>query len=85
LLIFPRLGSQECRVYLEQVCRGIEDLNVVHSGNLPFARLTVTFGLCSLMGDTAGDLERALKEADLALYEGKRAGKNRVQLSVSCP
>ncbi len=88
LLVFPRLGLDQSQACLQQVCRGIEELNVVHVGNQPFARLTVTFGLCALNGDTPGDFERALKEADLALYEGKRSGKNRVQLFTSkaaCP
>ena len=40
--------------------------------------VTVTLGLAQLSGSSDDDLEEALKRADEALYEGKKAGRNRV-------
>jgi len=80
LLVFPGLKAPEASEVLEKLRQEIEDLDVTHVGNQPFGKLTVTFGLCPLDGQTLGDLERVSKQADEALYEGKRAGKNRVKL-----
>lgn len=80
LLLFPRWELPAASERLEFLRREIEELGVVHVGNQPYARLTVTFGLRALEGTAPGDLERALKEADHALYEGKRGGRNRLHL-----
>ncbi|MBX3166585.1 MAG: diguanylate cyclase [Candidatus Eremiobacteraeota bacterium] len=82
LLIFPGLDADSAFGELEKLRREIEALDVVHVGNKPFGKLTVTFGLCPLDGVTLGDLERAGKQADDALYEGKRSGRNRVRMYV---
>ena len=80
LLIFPGLETEAAHNVLEHLRHEIEALNVVHVGNKPFGKLTVTFGLCPLDGSTLGDLERVGKQADDALYEGKRTGRNRVKV-----
>lgn len=80
LLVFPGLEIPEASEVLEKLRQEIEDLDVTHVGNQPFGKLTVTFGLCALDGKTLGDLERVSKQADEALYEGKRAGKNRLKI-----
>jgi diguanylate cyclase (GGDEF)-like protein len=78
LLVFANQEVEAAAAVLEQLRAEIEALQVVHVGNPPYGRLTVTFGLAPLQGDTPGHLEKALKEADLALYEGKKSGRNRV-------
>lgn len=84
LLVFPGTETDSAHAVLENLRQEIENLEVVHVGNKPFGKLTVTFGLCPLDGTTLGDLERVGKQADDALYEGKRTGRNRVKLySVS--
>lgn len=80
LLIFPGLEKDVAYAELEKLRREIEALDVVHVGNKPFGKLTVTFGLCPLDGTTLGDLERVGKQADDALYEGKRSGRNQVRI-----
>lgn len=80
LLVFPGLEIPQATEVLEKLRQEIEDLDVTHVGNQPFGKLTVTFGVCALDGKTLGDLERVSKQADEALYEGKRSGKNRVKI-----
>lgn len=77
LLLFPNRTAPQAHAELETLREHIYSLGVVHVGNKPYGQLSVTFGLAPLPGGTPGDLERALKEADHALYEGKRAGRNR--------
>ncbi len=83
LLIFPGLEADQAFAELEKLRREIEALDVVHVGNKPFGKLTVTFGVCPLDGCTLGDLERVGKQADEALYDGKRTGRNRVKIYQS--
>jgi diguanylate cyclase (GGDEF)-like protein len=80
LLIFPGLTAEQAAEQLDALRREIEALQVVHVGNKPYGKLTVTFGLCPLDGTTLGDLERVGKQADEALYEGKRGGRNQVRV-----
>ena len=78
LLVFPEQTQTAAAELLERLRAQIEGLGLIHVGNKPYGKLTVTFGLSSLQGSTPGDFERTLKEADEALYEGKHAGRNRL-------
>lgn len=87
LLTFPQRTAEAALPELDAIRADIEALGITHVGNQPYNKLTVTFGIAPVQAATYGDLERALKDADVALYEGKRDGRNRVQrfatLSVS--
>jgi diguanylate cyclase (GGDEF)-like protein len=78
LLTFTDMLEASVVQCLEQLRTELHDLNVTHLGNPPHGRVTLTLGYHPLEEDTAGDLERAIKMADAALYEGKRSGKNQV-------
>ncbi len=45
-------------------------------------RLTASFGVAQFIADDKG-VERTLERADKALYEAKKAGRNRVQAADS--
>ncbi len=85
-----RIGGEEFAVILRQAgvdsgvqlaeeLRGaIERLGIVHSKSQVGGIVTGSFGVCSMVpadGTTRSDL---LQRADEALYEAKRAGRNRV-------
>jgi len=77
LLVFPQ-DQEAAHEVLQRLRSEVEALQVVHVGNPPYGRLTLTFGLAPLQGHTPGDLELCLKQADEALYQGKHGGRNRV-------
>jgi diguanylate cyclase (GGDEF)-like protein len=71
LIVLPGVGLPEGRAIAERVRLGLED---ARPGGLP---VTMSLGVASAMG---GDIafERLFRAADGALYEAKRAGRNRV-------
>ncbi len=85
-----RLGGEEFCILLEgtladaadaaeELRRGVRELRFVSAGQL--LRPSCSFGVAdSELGD---DIDRLLHRADLALYEAKRAGRDRVVLARS--
>jgi diguanylate cyclase (GGDEF)-like protein len=87
--IFARIGGEEFATLLPQSASEAVWLaervrTAVEIASYPVeqqtTRLTVSVGIASLSEDTT-DLAALLKEADVALYRAKQAGRNRVELS----
>jgi diguanylate cyclase (GGDEF)-like protein len=82
LAILPGKGTAEATALAERVRATIEAAALPHNGleNRPDAIVTASLGAASLpvAGTTPGQL---LAEADAALYDAKRKGRNQVQPS----
>jgi diguanylate cyclase (GGDEF)-like protein len=63
----------------ELIRRGIAALRLEYGGR-PLDAVTSSFGV-AVYPQHAGDAEALLRAADEALYEAKRAGRNRVVVS----
>lgn len=84
-----RIGGEEFAVILrqagvesglqlaEELRRAIERLGIVHSKSNS-GYVTGSFGVCSMVPADATTRTELLQRADEALYEAKRAGRNRV-------
>lgn len=75
IISMPDTSLDEARMVAERLRRNIE-ADVIHSRHAHF-RLTVSIGLAQ-MTDHQESLDDLIDRADRALYEAKRAGKNRV-------
>jgi len=85
--IMGRYGGEEFAVVLPETCSP----DIIHVAerlresiaSRPFhtekghVRITISIGLTCLMGERQITVERLLDEADQALYEAKRRGRNR--------
>lgn len=76
-LILPETGEDGARVVAERIRSAVEgDLIVTDSGSFG---VTISLGVC-VGKPRQGRVEDMLKSADLALYQSKETGRNKVTL-----
>lgn len=90
--VIGRIGGEEFAIFLpsttlreaqdvaERLRRAVESAPVAGSAQAPVG-LTVSIGVAHC--EQVGDLEQALRQADLAMYEAKRLGRNRVCMAAA--
>jgi diguanylate cyclase (GGDEF)-like protein len=83
LCIFPEQSLETGTIAVERMRRGIERLAIVHPDS-PTGVLTISAGMAMLDREHPSASE-AVKQADLALYQAKHIGRNRVEQSVTEP
>src|SRR5918998_1347920 len=81
LVILPEQTLESASIAAERLRRGVEDLQIPHKARTPFGVVTISVGLAVLPPDEERPVEDLLKVADDALYEAKKAGRNRVASS----
>lgn len=62
--------------FAEHARKAIEAVNFTHGDAQPLGRVTVSVGVSTFSGETSA--AEILKQADAALYESKKGGRNRV-------
>lgn len=76
-VFMPGANLATARLYAEGVRQSFANLSIVSLG--PHRRVSASFGVAELGdGDTLSDL---LRRADAALYEAKKAGRDRVRIA----
>lgn len=76
IFIFERTSEAEARKILESLRKSIEECQFYYHDSR--VEVTVSFGLTTLKPDD--DLESLFMRADAAMYQAKRAGRNRVEV-----
>lgn len=76
-MLLPETDSESAMVVAERVRAGVEAMLIVAGEKLTF-NVTVSVGLYSEVPTEQGSVEQMLKRADLALYQSKEAGRNRI-------
>jgi len=74
--------TQDAEVLANIAREAIETLQIEHTGN-PYKVMTISSGVITLTEDHPMDSNKLYKLADLALYEAKDHGRNRVHVSGS--
>jgi diguanylate cyclase (GGDEF)-like protein len=80
LIALPNTDLLEARLVAERLRSGVAALDLPMSTPTQPLRLTATLGVSEVQGDESADA--AIARADAALYQGKRAGRNRVELAA---
>jgi diguanylate cyclase (GGDEF)-like protein len=75
LMICPNVGIQECSLFAERIRKLVEQVRVPVDGKV--MQITISAGVSSWTPDSK-HVEQMLGQADVALYEAKNGGRNRV-------
>lgn len=78
LVLLPAAGLEEVLRVAERIRAAVESLAIPHEGS-EAGIVTVSIGTAIAEPDRADGLDRAVDNADAALYEAKQAGRNRVR------
>ncbi|HPF08906.1 MAG: diguanylate cyclase [Candidatus Cloacimonetes bacterium] len=74
LFVLPETSMEGSRIVLDRIRRRVSEIELHHNGNE--VRFTISIGMSYCQGACFRD--NVIKEADLALYEAKRTGKNKL-------
>jgi diguanylate cyclase (GGDEF)-like protein len=79
-VILPKASRRAAAIAAERHRRAVEEAHFYGQTEMPGGNLTISVGLANVPEDAfhASDL---VNRADLALYEAKRGGRNRIRLS----
>jgi two-component system chemotaxis response regulator CheY len=77
LWVLPETGATEAAMAVDRFCTAVTDLEIVHCGS-GGGVLTVSAGISTFLPGSGISTEVLLRQADLALYGAKAAGRNRV-------
>lgn len=78
-LVLPEASQKSVRARAEDIRTAIKRLDLRHQG-APLGRITASLGV-ALFPDHADSADSLMRAADTALYEAKRAGRNRTVFS----
>lgn len=70
----------EIALRAESLCRAVESFEALQSLNVPGGSVTISIGCATMAASEEASFERLLEEADQAMFEAKKAGRNRAVL-----
>jgi diguanylate cyclase (GGDEF)-like protein len=79
VVMLPDTGAQSCLIVAERIRQAVERMVIPSGGEKPLPQVTVSLGI-AIYPDHGHSLEEIFQAADKALYESKRAGRNRTTL-----
>jgi len=81
LFILTHTTQENARIVIERIRAELQAAKFDFGGS----RITVTasFGLAGFAGTQAPDFNRLVSQADAALYNAKRAGRNRIEIAAA--
>ncbi|MFK5985264.1 MAG: sensor domain-containing diguanylate cyclase [Pseudomonadota bacterium] len=80
-IILPGVGLDRAIEVAESIRKSIFDLNISHLGSKTCNRITMSLGIVSIIPDVMMEMKHLIHMADLALYQGKDAGRNQVAVA----
>ena len=77
ILLYKDTTAEQTDISIERLREAIETSSVSFEGNE--IRITASFGISSFTSDSGMSLEACLQQADDALYEAKKSGRNQIR------
>ncbi len=85
IVILPETDACGAVVVAESIRLGVQELAIDHAASPIHAYVTLSLGVSSTVPQSGGNPQALLEASDYALYEAKRAGRNRVcEKSIFC-
>lgn len=81
VVVMPGASLAQARETAQSILAAIRAEQMPHASSPVASVVTISLGVAAGTPSPAGNRERMLKEADLALYDAKHQGRNRVVLS----
>ncbi len=86
VVLLPETGTSGAKLVAERLREAVEACAIPHPANEPVKVVTVSVGVATYMAQSGQLPDAALGQADEALYNAKRGGRNRVESTArSCP
>jgi len=82
LILLPETGTEACRNVAERIRMAVVHMNMPQVSEKPLPQTTVSQGI-AVYPEHGNSLEEMLLASDSALYESKRAGRNRTTIYVA--
>lgn len=76
--LLPNTSLEGASTIAERIRRNVLDLNLPHETSLISRQVTISLGVASLDPLAGASISDLLRASDVALYESKRQGRNRV-------
>jgi two-component system chemotaxis family response regulator WspR len=80
--VLPNTGLTGAKHVADKVRRAVEELHIEHSASAATGYVTISIGVASMDAKRDGTLTALVEAADVALYEAKKLGRNRVFVST---
>jgi diguanylate cyclase (GGDEF)-like protein len=81
VILLPDTGAKACQVVAERIRNAVARMSMPQMKDKQLAPITVSLGI-AVYPEHGGALEEMLQASDRALYESKRAGRNRTTVYV---
>jgi diguanylate cyclase (GGDEF)-like protein len=81
VILLPDTGAKACRVVAERIRNAVARMSMPQVKDKQLPPITVSLGI-AVYPEHGGSLEEMLQTSDRALYESKRAGRNRTTVYV---
>jgi diguanylate cyclase (GGDEF)-like protein len=85
VVVLPGTDTQGAAALAERLRAAVSALAIPHAHSRAADHVTISLGVATLVPPREGALEGLITAADQALYEAKRAGRNRLAVAASRP